>query len=773
MIQSLNKEADKYFGINTNDKSLRPIYVSLPSPPDLKLIDGYGLDVNDQFFRRHAIPNKLINLEARVFRELKSDLDQNSKKTITGAKILNKFWEILEENHESYSEEIKYIKKVIWHTIHGYWFFCYGKPTYIAPWHYELLNFWYNPDISGGYFEYRDRDRRKILFDYYAYTATETFQDFDEEGFAVKVDGKYRIIDLDRRIAYGTIKPKNRRSGETHQGLLECWAIIRKTTGGCSTIISKTGTDTVKYWDEKFIPAWQAYPMFLKPMWNGTNNPNSLELKAPDNDYFTQSLNSQFYPTESADEIALDGGKFYSILLDEQAKVPAKSIKVDILKRYEVNKLTLSQGLNIHGFCTNPSTVEEMNEGGDAYQELCNQSNFYQRQPSGQTKSGLFLQYEAAQVGWEGFISPWGESVIDNPSKELIEATKEFCKKHNIPKQKYTYLYGKGSYRTLVDELDALLKEKTQKAKAKYRVVKRKQPMCYDDCWSSGSGDLGLNIELVSERMAELRRERRRKERKGTFEWVDGPDSEVMWVDNEDGPWTRTEDVPDNLKNQRMMTYIENYETGDQVKAFAPVYPAYYTLGADPFGFHDELVEARGTSKSKGGAGLLKEATDNDKNKPIEDYEGFTFIASYLNDTTQFDFDEQMLMCCVYSGALLFVERNQESTWKHFINRGYRGYLKYEFDHTKGAYASRPGYHLNDKSELFKLLEFYIEKRIHKDSLFDFLKDIETIKHLKQLTKFDRLAGHLAALKGSSSKQGIFMQRISSDSLDIGTVFNL
>ncbi len=768
-----SQKADTYFVVNQDDKALKPIYISLPKPPSSELIDGHSLDHVDQFFRRHVMPEKLVNLEKRVYRELKDSWEENKNRTITGARIINRFWDIIDDESEYYENEIKWMQKVIWHTIHGYWFFNNGKPTFLPPFQYELLNFWFNPDIPGGYFEYRDRDRRKLLFDYYAYTATETFKKLDADGNAVKTGNKYEMVDLNRRIAYGTIKPKNRRSGETHQGLCQNWAIIRKSVGGNATIVSKTGNDTVKYWNEKFMPAWRNYPLFLKPIWNGSNNPGNLDLRPPNNDFVSPTLDSQFYPTESADEIALDGGKYYAILLDEQAKVATKGAKVDVMKRFEVNKLTMSQGLNIHGFCTNPSTVEEMNAGGEIYYEMCSQSDFYNRLPSGQTKSGILLQYSPAQDGWEGFITPYGASIIEDPKWGDIKYTEQYCRKYNIPKTRFTYLDGRGARRTLQEERDALLKEGTPRAKIKYRAMVRKQPMSYDDCWSGTSGDLGLDVESVQAQMAILRRNRRRTERYGFFRWKYGPDSEVEWVDDVDGPWVRVEDIPFEIRNQKIRTRVENFVTGQYEDSYAPRYASKYILGCDPFGYHDELLETRGTSKSKGGAGLLKEMIESDKGKNIEDYEGFRFTMSYLGDSTQYEFDEQMLMCCVYSGAGLFLERNKESTWKHFNDRGYRGYLRYEWDSVKQCYKDRPGYYLTDKTELFKGLEFYINHRVHKEEIYEFLKDMTEIRDVKQLTKYDRLAGHLAALRGSQSKHGVYVDRFSNNKLDISKIIDI
>lgn len=769
------EKADDYFAINENDPDLKPVYISLPKPPREDLIDGYGLPPEDQFFKREEFPSKLKSLEDRVYRELKERTEANAQVGINGSKIVNKFWEILESEHGYYSDEIDWMNKVIWHSVNGYWFFNKGKPTYISGWHYELLNFWYNPDLAklGYYFEYRDRDRRKLLFDYYCYTAKETFAKVDDDLYAVpEKDGTYKMINTGSRVCFGSIKPKNRRSGETHQGLLITWAIIRKSLGGHATVISKDGDNAKSHFKDKFLPAWRKYPIFLKPLWDGTNDPNKLELKSPSNDFFSPSLDSSFFITTSADETKNDGLKLVASLNDEQAKVAVKGVKVDVYKRWNINKLTMAQGEDIHGFCTNPSTVEEMNHGGEVYINMFDNSNFYQRLPSGQTKTGLFGQYAPAQDGYQGYIDPWGMSVIENPSSKLISATKQYCLKYDVPLSDFKYLNGKGAFEALEADRNTLLKENTPRSLKLYREMVRKQPMKFADCLSGASGDLDLPMEVINKRMNEIRKD---KPSIGYFRWKNGRiDSEVEWVEDPDNGYIeRYSDVPRGYRNQRLEDIEYNHAMQQEEKTFRPAFPNKYTCGVDSFGFDDSLVATKGTSKSDGSFTIAQhpdraytQAQEYDK------WEGFTTMFSCRYRDSQEKFDEQVLMACVYTGALLYPERNKDSTWSHFVKRGYRGYLKYDIDYRTGKPVDKPGYYVGDKADLFKLLSDYLTYNGHNEKCYELLKECRDIKSITQLTKFDRLAGFLALLKGIESSYGKAIEEFNTDSLDVGALFN-
>lgn len=759
--------ADKYFVVNDRDVELTPIYISLPKPPPLELIKGYGDNIEDQFFEREIMPPKLIELEKRARKEA-SGWDKSRNKSVTWAKIYSSFWDILEKEADFYEYEIAWMKKMIWYSIHGYWFFSNGKPTFITGWHFALLNFWYDKTVDG-YFDYRDRDRRKLLYDHYAYTSTETFAKLDKEGWAIKEpDGSYEMINMMTRVFYGTIKPKNRRSGETNQGLLILFEIIRKTIGGRGTIISKTGDDAEKYFKEMFKPSLRKYPLFLIPIYD-KGDTEEINFIAPKGDYDNEGSEAKLDYTKSSGEKKNDGSKLYALLNDEQAKDEGQ--KVDVSKRWGINKLTMAQEEDIHGYCTNPSTVEEMNEGGEIYYEMVMNSCFYQRQKNGQTIEGLARIFTPAQDGLQGYIDPWGVSIIDDPTPKQIEDTKIFLTKYKS-KKKFFYLRGNGALSAINNELDAILRKNTVKAKMAYNALSRKKPTSFSKCWSGTDGDVGWDVVILEAQTSELRKERRKRERFGKLEWEDGIGSPVYWVDDEEGPWVRTEDIPLEVRNKFHYEQFYNNQSGEWENQLHPDHPGHFTLGADPFGYRDELVEVRQTTRSKGGAGLLKEKLDSDEGKPVEDWDGFTFTWSFESECTQVDFDENMAKMCVYSGGMLFTERNCESTWRFFTENNLRGYLMYEWDYVKGKQAERPGYYLTDKSELFKDGEFYFNKRTHKTYLYDFLCDAKKIKRVKQLTNFDRLAGHLAALRGSKNRHGKYMQkRNNNNRLDLGQIY--
>ena len=57
---------DKSFLVNDGDPDLIPIRISLPDPPKLSLIEGYGLSPEEQRFKRVDMPLKLQQLQRKV-----------------------------------------------------------------------------------------------------------------------------------------------------------------------------------------------------------------------------------------------------------------------------------------------------------------------------------------------------------------------------------------------------------------------------------------------------------------------------------------------------------------------------------------------------------------------------------------------------------------------------------------------------------------------------------------------------------------------------------
>ncbi len=762
-MESFYREADRYFVVNSGDglkldPDLTPIIISLPGPPkDKTKIKNYGLPPDEQYYRRDEIPPGIETLSKKVLKQLLKRQDRNKARSVTGHKIIKAFWATLEENAEDYEKEIDFIKKTIWKTIYGEWIYIDGKPTYITGWHYEYLNFWYMPDVLGTYPEYRDKDRLIYLFNHYLYTTDETFADLDDEGYAQKdSNGIYRIKHTGRRLFYGSIQPKNRRSGASHQALESMWAIIRKSLGMHGVIISKSTDDMEKHFKTRLIPAWQHYPIFLKPTWNGTNSPeNNLVLSAPANEYSYNGLGSSIFYPRSVSEAVIDSQKIGVALFDEQGKSTGGG-KVDVFDRWETSKQTMSTGNGaiIYGYSFNPSTCEEMEEGAVNYKMMCDLSNFYQRQPNGQTKSGLALLYFPAQVALEGFIGPFGESIINKPTERQIKLSRGL-------RDVYAKM-GIGSFAFLRSERDKLLSSGTEADKKKYRLIRRKHPMRYAESWLGSSGDMGWNIEKVDARLIELNRmkitkELQKKVKRGRFKRLNGErDGTVVWETDPDGPFEISMELPREETNQKKRILWNDPVVGHPIQAWEPKNKYRFTCGCDPFDYGGKKESKQGRSvQSDGGIAVLWEYDPSIEKSEIEkEWDSRSFVLSYrYRPSTLQEYNEDVLMACIYYGAMLYPERNKTGTWQYFVERGYGGYLKYNYNPLTGRREEKPGFYSlsQSKQNMFVKIKDFINNRIHKDLFIAWLEEIKAMNSPEDMTKLDRLTAHGAALLGSEA----------------------
>ena len=137
-----------YVGINLDDKDLRPIFISLPTPPPEHLIDGYGLPQDEQYFRRVTIPPELTNLYNTIVDEMKAEYANNMNRIVSDWKIYLRFWERLERDREHYEPEIQFIKTIWWYRTYGYFFFNDGEITFLPPDYFDYLNFFSMIDVS-------------------------------------------------------------------------------------------------------------------------------------------------------------------------------------------------------------------------------------------------------------------------------------------------------------------------------------------------------------------------------------------------------------------------------------------------------------------------------------------------------------------------------------------------------------------------------------------------------------------------------------------------
>ena len=755
------KEADTYVVVNDNDPDLTPIVLSLPKPPPLHLIDGYGLKPEDQRFQRDVIPRKLLDLETEAVLETKRELESNKNNVTTLLKIQKTFWKLLYSRHKDLKKEIAFIRRCWWKRLNGSWFFNNGKPTYLSGWHWYYLNFWTMSTTDGSSIpEYRDRDRKEFIFTLYCFTTTESFERVDKYGYAIREeDGTYKMKDYGRRVCFGKMQPKNRRSGNTNKALSNGLELVSRTERnhgmGIQSYSNQNAKDT---FDGLLMPAFEEIPIWFKPNTTSGRTSDSLIFNVGKNEYGEPSLQTQCTYATTASEKYYDSKKLYYILTEE----PGKTDEVDVAMRHEVNKQTVSlgDGRLIHGYMDYPSTVNETSEGAAYYRALSNTSNFYQRiKSSGQTKSGLFRLFVPATEGLEDFVDSYGMSV----STKLLDYQRD-------------ERFDETAYEALQGKRDAFLIDSSSESLRLLREARKLYPMKYSDCWLGESGDIGLNLEIIDNRVAELRR--RDDSIMVNFYWKDKFGGEVYYkIDEENGRFRMSMKPPESVCNKK--TQIMHFSTFEQknVQMWRPMYPKMFTLGADPFRFGNKQDEKVGKSLNKrsrlsdGGIAILwNYDSDIDGGKEMMDWSSYKFVLSYRYRAANTDeYNEDVLKAAVYFGAMVYPETNAPTTYEYFIRHNFGGFLLYDTDKYTNKLKDKPGADSLERSkqELFSLWRDYIEYRGHIEEHSEILNELKNIRGIEQMRHFDLIAAGGMALMGAKSTYVDILDRIENNDYDL------
>lgn len=764
--------ADVDFKINDLDPDRKTIRISLPKPPPIDTIDGYGLPRKEQYFKRKELPKRLALLEDEVLKELQEIKKQNRQETVTGYKIIDNFWEKLEERSDEFEEEIQWIRHIWWYRINGYWFFNNGKPTYLSGRHFMFLTFYQSPQIEtkDHYPEYRDRHRREYLYRDYLRVAHHTFAKRDDKGWAIpEDDGHYEMVDVGMRLFFGVIHPKSRRNGSTLMALNNMIEGSERGFGRYSTFISKDGDSTEDHYKLRLLPQWGSRPVFIKPVWNGTSSPEQINYFSPKNNYGIETLNSTIGYTNSAGVLKKDGSMFNGFIgFDEEGK--SDQVEVNVLQRWDnyKNAMSLGDGSIILGECSHDSTVEDINSSGKAFLDMLDLSDFYCRGENGQTSSGLAAMVFPAYDGLEGFIDFFGMSVIHDPTEEQLAMR---------PDAQFA-VFKKGSYEYQMGKRADFLKTGTPAAMQSYRAYVKKYPHRSNELTIGTSGDMGFDYEVIDKRMAELRKLKslgKLPVKVGNFYRHNNnhPEANVYWKTEEGGRFEISFEPPPELTNLKRRTMGWDVNQGKFVAQWEPVYKSRFICGCDPFEYsNDNKANDTSSGQSDGGIAILRERDEAiDKSDDPHDWHTRTFVLSYrYRPASLMEYNEDVLMACEYFSCMVFMERNKTGTWEHFIRRGRGGYLRYEMDLQTGKLADKPGYYAQseEKNELFGEVKDYINFRGHEEQHFAFLEEVRNIKSKKMLTKFDRLAAHGAALLGSKSPHGKIEDRLNATSVDLG-----
>ena len=505
-----------------------------------------------------------------------------------------------------------YVEKEFERRRNGVWFYNNGLPTYITGRHYMFLQ-WSKIDVG-----------------YPSYLA------FQREIFI-----HMAACEIDTRCI-GQLYTKCRRSGYTNicaSVLVDEASQVKDKLLG---IQSKTGKDAQEnIFMKKVIPMFRSYPFFFKPIQDGTTNPRmELAFREPSKRITKKNKTSQkgdalntIVNWKNTTNNAYDGEKLHMLYLDEAGKWEKPN---DIKEAWRIERTCLIVGRKIVGKAMVGSTVNPMNKGGEEYKTLWEDSDPYERNANGRTKTGLYRIFIPASHALEGFFDKYGNPIVDNPSGSILGLDGEDV---DI-----------GSVQYLKNERESLSSDPSE-----LNEVIRQFPLTEDEAFRDSIEGSIFNIGKIYQQIDWNSNMFPNPVVRGNFMWK-VKDKEVIFSPDPRGRFRITWQPPSEMRNK----FLD--ERGKKI----PPNAQFGVGGVDSYDL-DETVDGRG---SKGAMHLFNKFNMKD------DVPSSMFVLEYASrpDLASI-FYEDVLMAAFYYGYPLLVENNKYGIVRYFESRGYDGYL--------------------------------------------------------------------------------------------------
>jgi hypothetical protein len=398
---------------------------------------------------------------------------------------------------------------------------------------------------------------------------------------------------------------------------------------------------------KKVVPIFKSYPFFFKPIQDGTTNPR-MELAFREPSKRITKNNKTSHKGEALDTIinwknttanAYDGEKLHMLYLDEAGKWERP---LDIQDVWRIHRTCLIVGRRVIGKALVGSTVNPMDRGGSQFKKLYYNSDPYERNSNGRTKSGLYKIFIPAYEALEGFFDKHGNPVIDDP-KEAVEGL-----------DGETITIGAKTY--LQNERKALMGDPYE-----LNEVIRQFPFSEDEAFRDSTKSSHFNIGKIYEQIAHNEEVYPSPVVRGNFMWKDGiQDSQVVWSPDKNGKWRVSWLPPQESRNLKVTKYGKHH----------PGNPLIGVGGVDSYDL-DKTVDGRG---SKGACHFY--------NKFNMQFPSNIFVAEYAERPPLARiFYEDILMASVFYGYPLLIENNKYGIVRYFEARGYDEYVMNRPEH--------------------------------------------------------------------------------------------
>jgi len=432
-------------------------------------------------------------------------------------------------------EQVQWFLKELDRILNGVWISVNGQVLWLTGINYFYLNYWILD--TGEYPRYRMSD--------------------------VKFYWWWAICEANPRCL-GTIFTKFRRQGASSRGAcINIYYAITESNINCG-IVSKTGDDAKSIFTDMVVNGFKQLDDFLKPQSAGTDKSAKELVIAKQGERMTKTrrivgkqggLNNRidFKPTAIN---SYDGKRLRFLFADETGKFP-KDVPFD--KYWSVVRRCLVEGVRRRGMAYVPSTVNEMDKGGESFKKVWDASNHLVKDWEEITASGLLKYFQPAYDGFEGYIGRYGESIIDTPTADQSKYLKEIgCPDPKIGAKEYQN-----------KERKRLMNMGDEEALSEYI---RQFPHVEREAFYKVASDSHFNPMHINQQLETIEAVNMKPRRVNFIR--DTTTQKVKIMEAHDGRWTVVWDFPDyNLSNKcsNRRGMLEPLNTRD------------FAMGCDPF----------------------------------------------------------------------------------------------------------------------------------------------------------------------------------------------
>lgn len=574
----------------------------------------------------------------------------------------------------------------------------------------------------------------------------------------------------DHELVNGLTLSTNRRFGKTSISMHNLWYEASFKPNHRAGLQAQKREDASDKWTESFLVGWRKQPHFFKPKYDFTTKNKSdlvfidrgelagraaMKASLEEIEETYGGLNSKIDYRETH-ATSYDGYKLHNYSMEE----PGKWVEEDVYLTLRTIIPSTMDNYKKIGFIFAPTTIEELEKGGDKFIELFEDSRpaLMLKNENGKTKSRLVGVFISAAEGIS--FDEYGNSVVDDPGKDEV-------------------VIGEDGLRIFEGAKTKILKDRKAVAGDYQSLTQliRQFPLSWDEAKMMNTGDSPFNVMKLQNVSTKLESMAGNLFTTGNFEWVDKVDGDVHFVvDSLNGRWhvgklldkeTEVSDPDKRLSNRVGYEFIEGK------KVWYPKNTKLFRFGADPIRY----VKTDNPRSSKASTYCFEMYNPAiDLNTPKEKWKTHNFICEYFHRPLEFSvYGEDMIKALRYFSAPILAEENVNNLRQYLEARGYGQFVlfKGDFDSTvirqtasqEDAYKGLSSVDEVVSGGIQRLISF-VENHSHRMIFPTQIKQLMSFS-VKERTKYDAVMASIFTMLAIEARVA---EIIEDESYDISEV---